>query len=463
MPSQNNFHVPHLCGGILFNLLLETRKTRGKIRDRAHGGTDGLSDLDVYIGLVNVVAGNDWKDVDGTTKNKCVSNYKRCVDSTGSYVPFTDEVFRKAFDSEYNKKSPALLERMARFIEQYLSLEKCKWLGKALIEIMQKDPSINDDAEIAVDFGQNISVKKLHEARNIHFLPFFLSVLHYVIDNCPDCESGRSTFETWYCQVGPKAPWKPKHDVLSKLGGTIGDMEVSVNLEVQKAITIKDAEHRNSESTSSADECSSEKPDKNNDILSPESPLSNRDTTLLPRLAKGFNKILKFAKDTDLSIERMPSEIPNTFDTLYNEWKDQDTDFKDPELNKLKYDILNTLYGYFDFWGTHLWSNDDSDCFVHLKNTYKDSWKKEGELRQQAMKDREAFTRLHERLCRYIIDFDIDLNKTEPVEAKVVKETPPLENNQGGSRTTIIEHQTNIGHSVSKTYNIKDSTVTFND
>lgn len=68
MPSQNNFHVPHLCGGILFNLLLETRKTRGKIRDRAHGGTDGLSDLDVYIGLVNVVAGNDWKDVDGTTK-----------------------------------------------------------------------------------------------------------------------------------------------------------------------------------------------------------------------------------------------------------------------------------------------------------------------------------------------------------------------------------------------------------
>ena len=27
MPSQNNFHVPHLCGGILFNLLLETRKT----------------------------------------------------------------------------------------------------------------------------------------------------------------------------------------------------------------------------------------------------------------------------------------------------------------------------------------------------------------------------------------------------------------------------------------------------
>ena len=49
MPSQNNFHVPHLCGGILFNLLLETRKTRGKIRDRAHISPVAIPKNWIYI------------------------------------------------------------------------------------------------------------------------------------------------------------------------------------------------------------------------------------------------------------------------------------------------------------------------------------------------------------------------------------------------------------------------------
>lgn len=73
MPSQN---VPHLCGGILFDLLLETRKERAKIRDRANGGTDSLSDTDVYVGLANIVTGENLSSSNGETLNKYVSNYK---------------------------------------------------------------------------------------------------------------------------------------------------------------------------------------------------------------------------------------------------------------------------------------------------------------------------------------------------------------------------------------------------
>ena len=47
--------VPYLCGGILFSLILQARKTRIKARDKFNSGSDGLKDTDVMMGLVKVV------------------------------------------------------------------------------------------------------------------------------------------------------------------------------------------------------------------------------------------------------------------------------------------------------------------------------------------------------------------------------------------------------------------------
>ncbi len=44
--------MPYLCGGILFSLILQARKTRTKTRDKLKGGSDGLKDTDVMMGLV---------------------------------------------------------------------------------------------------------------------------------------------------------------------------------------------------------------------------------------------------------------------------------------------------------------------------------------------------------------------------------------------------------------------------
>lgn len=145
----------------------------------------------------------------------------------------------------------------------------------------------------------------------------------------------------------------------------------------------------------------------------------------------------------------MPSSYPDKFDELYKKWKYPDTNFYNQKLTRLKHDILKTLSDYFYFWGCYMWYDDVIDCYVHKKAISADAWKIEEELRKRIDSDRRACKLLHERLCQYITDFDIDEDSNE-------KGAP------GESHTTIIQNQTNIAHSESKTYNIKDSNIIFN-
>ncbi len=68
--------MPYLCGGILFSLILQARKTRTKTRDKLKGGSDGLKDTDVMMGLVEVVTGDCFDSAQGTTFGKCTTQFK---------------------------------------------------------------------------------------------------------------------------------------------------------------------------------------------------------------------------------------------------------------------------------------------------------------------------------------------------------------------------------------------------
>lgn len=217
--------IPHLCGGILFCLLCEAKKPRRKAKDKLKGGSDGLTIPGIYAGLINVVTGEDLSAYAGTTLKKCATNYRKCEDSTGGYVPFTEPATQSAFDSQYKRKDPDLLKRTSRFIDTYLNAAKCEWLVRAIIETIQQEQL---DVDIAINYQETMKSGDLHTADNIIFLPFLLSVLHYVVLNCPDCESGRPTFENWYSQSSSRAEWKFK----SNIGNGINPMNVSVDLPV---------------------------------------------------------------------------------------------------------------------------------------------------------------------------------------------------------------------------------------
>lgn len=215
--------IPHLCGGILFGLLCEAKKTRRKAKDKLNGGSDGLTIPGIYAGLIHIVTGDDLSTYAGTTLKKCATNYRKCENSTGEYVPFTNPAVQSAFDAQYKKKDPDLLKRMSRFIDTYLNEAKCEWLVRALIETMQTEQL---DTDIAISYTKALRVSDLYTSKEISFLPFLLSVLHYVIMECPDCESGRPTFESWYSQRGSNTAWKFN----SNIGNGLEPMDVSVDL-----------------------------------------------------------------------------------------------------------------------------------------------------------------------------------------------------------------------------------------
>ena len=79
MPAEK---IPHLCGGILFGLLLEARRTRRKARNKFDGGTDHLSAVDIYAGLIKAVTGDDVSSA-GRTISKACTLYKTCQTGSG--------------------------------------------------------------------------------------------------------------------------------------------------------------------------------------------------------------------------------------------------------------------------------------------------------------------------------------------------------------------------------------------
>ncbi len=222
--------VPRLCGGIFFGLLLEARKPRQKARNKLEGGSDGLTIPEVFAGLIKVVTGEDLSKLGGKTLSKCATNYRKCEDSTGDYIPFTKASVQSAFRNLYITNQQLLLERIAGFTEKYLNKDKCVWLVSALIETMQKDQNVDNETPIAVNFSDSMPVAQLHTAQQIIFLPFLLNVLHYVIANCPDCESGKATFEAWYYQTTPKSEWKFDSDI----GNRIPAIDVNTDLNIPK-------------------------------------------------------------------------------------------------------------------------------------------------------------------------------------------------------------------------------------
>ncbi len=94
-----------------------------------------------------------------------------------------------------------------------------------IIETMQKEQL---DIEISINYVDTMKLEVLHKADTIVFLPFLLSVLHYVVINCPDCESDRPTFESWHSQSNSRAEWKFNSDI----GNEIKLMSVSIDLTI---------------------------------------------------------------------------------------------------------------------------------------------------------------------------------------------------------------------------------------
>lgn len=416
--------IPHLCGGILFDLLLETRKPRRKARNKLSGGTDGLTAADVYSGLIEVVTGEKM-DYAGKAFNKCVSNYKNCSSSKGVYVPFTEQTTRSAFDAQYKRKDPDLLERMSGFIDTYLNENKCEWLVRALIETMQQEKL---DIDIAINDSATLNVCDLHTAESIDLLPFLLNVLYYVVVYCPDCESGRATFESWYSQSSPKAEWKFK----SNIGEGINPMKLSFKQAVPRdplsktlptpadidSTDISDArsdrqviaEHLGKSLQPLVDALEAQKaqlPDaeqmakplrafaaaaKAQEHEMAERIRSNKKKALSPETSEDLyytfktesDRIMQYCIEKDPTAEPISLYLPDQIDSLIRKWNFEIRKIQEPDKQRLVQEVLQTLSDYLYYLSDRYLKAIDGERLIFRNSSIEEGDRLCNELRPKS-------------------------------------------------------------------------------
>ena len=425
--------TPHLCGGTFFDLLLETRKTRSKARDKLNGGTDGLSATDVFDGLVEIVTGESVISRGGTS-SKCVSNYKNCTSSKGVYIPFTNSVTQSAFDAKYTTKSAELYTRMSEFISRFLNRDKCEWLVRALIETMQKELV---DTEIAINYTESMKVSELHTADSIVFLPFLLSVLHYVVVKCPDCESGRLTFEEWYTQSSKKGEWKFK----SNIGSGLAHMNVIMDMSIPAqhgsesspvcitATTTEKTINKNVDDTRSDREVITEnlskglqplikaleETNKNIHVETLAEPLvalseaiknHEHETAEKIRSNEKFNafrddydQILKYCINTDPSAEPILISLCDDINELQSKWEFDIIKVTEADKRSLMQDVISTLSKYTYYLSDkYLRPLNNGNRLIYRNQSAEEGERLKKELRPKTVELRRKMKTLYERL-----------------------------------------------------------------
>jgi hypothetical protein len=197
---------PRLCGGTFLVLLLQARKQRSKARNRLSGGSDGLADKEVLKNLIRV-AQPEYIEPAPSSFPQNTSDYKSCMISSGTYLPFNDRTFISAFDTQVKTSYETALCHMAEFIDSFLDIEntnKNEWLIKALLELIDADKSIDAlDLFYINTTGQPVNKTEVYTLSSIQFQPFLLGVWHYIVVNRTDNKIGRHTYEQWH--EAPKA------------------------------------------------------------------------------------------------------------------------------------------------------------------------------------------------------------------------------------------------------------------
>lgn len=367
--------VPYLCGGILFSLILQTRKTRIKARDKFNSGSDGLKDTDVMMELVKVVTGDSFESAQGGTFGKCTTQFKTCQDYGTTYIPFTDPSVISSYTSSIKQKDPDLLNRMSEFINRFINEMRSEWLVKSLIEVIQDDAEIDKNTLFDIALNKSVTKENLDSITEVELPVFLLSVLHFVITQRPDNKKGRATFEKWHTQNGKKSPWKFVSSV-----GTTNERSFVVKTTIEGANTsdasptddvvevvksenqpktskarIKDKILASGKATADAwgkvmetladdmEKGKADQPEKPRLVINK---LSENDTLFLKRFREGAKPLFKYCIDNDPSAEATDLFLSDNITDFINSWKFEYREIEDYAFRTLVKDTMDILSEY---------------------------------------------------------------------------------------------------------------------
>ena len=367
--------VPYLCGGILFSLILQARKTRIKARDKFNSGSDGLKDTDVMMGLVKVVTGDSFESAQGGTFGKCTTQFKTCQDYGTTYIPFTDPSVISSYTSSIKQKDPDLLNRMSEFINRFINEMRSEWLVKSLIEVIQNDAEIDKNTLFDIALNKSVTKENLNSITDVELPVFLLSVLHFVITQRSDNTKGRATFEKWHTQSGKKSPWKFVSSVGTTnersfvIKTTIEDANTSDTSPTDDVVEVIKSENqpktpkaRIEDKILASGKASADAWGKVMETLAddmekgkadqPEKPrlvinkLNENDTLFLKRFREGAKPLFKYCIDNDPSAEATDLFLSDNITDFINSWKFEYREIEDYAFRTLVKDAMDILSEY---------------------------------------------------------------------------------------------------------------------
>ena len=188
----------HLCGGIFLVLLLESRGYRRNARMGAGRVADGKSEPAVFEKLIQTVIPDFQKPSSGRTFNTFTSDYKLCRKSDSPTAPLTDPRIVRNYNAEVINNYSDKLSEFSTFLDTSIDIEtNGKWLVAALLDLIEADESIPDNAEFFIlPNGESVNKDMLSDVENYCVPSLLMGVWHYILTHIMDNTVGTSTLNT---------------------------------------------------------------------------------------------------------------------------------------------------------------------------------------------------------------------------------------------------------------------------
>ncbi len=209
----------YLCGGVFFFLLTRAALPKGTPRDHRAGMKDDHSDPILMKDLVYAFTGNK-----NFNAGKDTSKYKDCLSEGSCNLPFNERDRCIAYDGLVRENYAEALARMNEFVNWHLDAGMRIWFVKAVLDVIDKDESINDEKLFFINpDGCTIEKAKMLGEPSYDLPAFLVGILHFILT---DRRNKNHYGEETLALIGTKAPHRPRQYV-----GTLGE-EITRKIEV---------------------------------------------------------------------------------------------------------------------------------------------------------------------------------------------------------------------------------------
>lgn len=212
----------HLSGGIFFNLVLAARKKP-------------LANQKECLKELLCIFDRSAKGLSGNSLVTIASRFRNCdPDLHSDYIRFGDPVVVEEFNGRMREDYASVVGEVKNYADQYLDLEvNGKWLVRALMELVEKDSLIQDNAKfMAIPGGLPAYKQEFPEMHVVYIYNLLLSVWHYICCTHGMTENGQ---ETYFALADFAGESRPRKFDRSRIGfESHEDVTVSYDMEIMQ-------------------------------------------------------------------------------------------------------------------------------------------------------------------------------------------------------------------------------------